>query len=186
VIIGSRTTPKAVEAATRVDRDRVRGASNPEAARAAEVIILTVPYAAHSATVQSLADLAEGKVVVDATVPAASSRPLRFERPPGGSAAEETQRALASARVVAAFHTVSANMLADLARPLHGDVLLCGDDADAKATLEALVRAIPMRPVDMGALAAAQVLEPLAALVLGLNRRYRRHDVGITVAGLDH
>ncbi len=185
VVIGSRSAAKAQEAATRVDRDRVRGMTNPEAGRLAELIIVTVPYAAHHATLETLGELTDGKVVVDTTVPLAQSRPGRLERPPGESAAEAAQRILSQARVVAAFHTVSAGMLTDLSRPLHGDVLLCGDDATAKAALGELVRAIRMRPVDVGELAAARALEQLAGLVLALNRRYRQHDLGITVAGLD-
>lgn len=185
VVIGSRNATKAQEAAARVDRDRVRGATNPEAGRLAELIIITVPYAAHRTTLQTLGELADGKVVVDTTLPLGESRPIRLERPPGESAAEEAQQILPRARVVAAFHTVSAGMLADLSRPPHGDVLLCGNEAEAKAMLGELVRAIKMRPVDVGELAAARVLEQLARLVLVLNRRYRRHDLGISVAGLD-
>ena len=70
-------------------------------------------------------------------------------------------------------------------RPAHGDVLLCGDDAGAKDAAAVLVRAIGMRPVDAGPLRSARVLEQLAVLLLGLNRRYRRHDLGITIAGLE-
>ncbi len=185
VVIGSRTPEKAQESAARVGRDRVRGASNADVCRLAEMIVITVPYAAHHATLQTLRDLVDDKVVVDTTVPLAQGHPVRLEQLPHGSVAEEAQQLLPKSRVVSAFHTVSARMLADLSRPLHGDVLLCGEDPTAKASLEELIRAIKMRPVDAGGLAVAHGLEQLAVLVLALNRRYRRDDLGITVAGLD-
>ncbi len=185
VLIGSRTATKAQDAARLVERGQARGLTNPEAARLAEVLIVTVPYAAHQAALLAIERDTAGKVVVDTTVPVMQTKPVRVERPPAGSAAEEAQRTLPEAHVVAAFHTVSAGMLADLARPLHGDVLLCGDDAAAKATLGGLVQAIGMRPIDAGPLAQAQALEQLAGLVFALNRQYKRHDLGITVAGLD-
>jgi len=184
VVIGSRTPEKAQQAAARLARDGVRGANNADAGRRADLIILTVPSAAHHATVQSLSEVIDGKVVVDTTVPLAQGAPLRLERPAAGSAAEEAQMLLRNSRVISAFHTVSASMLADLSRPLHGDVLLCGEDSAAKASVEELIRAIKMRPVDAGGLALAHTLEQLALLVLILNRRYRRGDLGIAVAGL--
>ena len=76
-------------------------------------------------------------------------------------------------------------MLADLARPPHGDVLLCGDDEDAKQVVVRLVRAIRMRPVDVGPLVQARILEQLALLLLSLNRRYKKRDLGIEIVGLD-
>ncbi len=185
VFIGSRTPTKAQEAAGRVRQGEVHGVANPDAARLAEVLVLTVPYAAHQSVLGTIEEGAAGKVVIDTTVPLVESTPVRVGRPPAGSAAQEAQQALPAARIVAGFHTVSADMLADLSRSLHGDVLLCGDDSPAKATVEGLVRAIGMRPVDTGALVHAQILEQLAGLVLALNRRYKRHDLGITVAGLD-
>lgn len=185
VIIGSRDAAKAEHAAARVDGHRVRGMMNPDAVKAAPVIILTVPYAAHQTTLQSIREFTEGKVVVDTTVPLVGGRPLRLEQPPAGSAAEETQHALPAARVVSAFHTVSAEMLEDRAKPLHGDVFLCGNDAAAVTTLEGLVHTIGMRPINAGRLDMSRILEPLTLLLIGLNRRYKRHDLGMSVAGLD-
>ncbi len=185
VVIGSRDEAKAAKAAARVDGSRARGMKNPDAVKVSPIIILTVPYAAHQATLQSIRELVEGKIIVDTTVPLAPGRPLRLERPPAGSAAEETQRALPSARVVSGFHTVSAEMLADRSRPLHGDILLCGDDAAATTTLEGLVHTIGMRPINAGGLEMARILEPLTLLMMGLNKRYRRHEMGISVAGFD-
>ncbi len=184
VMIGSRDAAKARTAAGSVESGQARGLVNPEAARAAELIIMTVPYAAHRPTLWAIGEETAGKVVVETTVPLVEANPLRLERPQAGSVAEEAQQALPQARIVGAFHTVSAGMLADLSRRLHGDVLVCGDYAEAKDVVAELVRAIGMRPVDVGMLARAHALEELAGLVMTLNRRYKRRDLGITVAGL--
>ena len=197
VVIGSRDPARAETVAQSIGLPAQVGRSNVEAAGSAEVIIVTVPYDAHAQILSGIADATAGKVVVDTTVPFTDSalrlhsgRPERSRtgaavRPEADSAAEQARRMLPGARVVAGFHTVSASMLADLARPPHGDVLLCGDDEDAKQVVVRLVRAIRMRPVDVGPLVQARILEQLALLLLSLNRRYKKRDLGIEIVGLD-
>ncbi len=183
VLLGSRDVTKAQTAARSSGLSPEAGRHNREAAGAAGVIVVTVPYAAHREILLDIAAAAAGKIVVETTVPPAGSGPAG--RPPAGSAAEDARTLLPGARIVAGFHTVSAPMLADLTRPPHGDVLLCGDDAGAKDTAAALVRAIGMRAVDAGPLAHARVLEPLAWVLMMINKRYKRRDLGIQIAGLD-
>lgn len=185
VIIGSRDGTKARAVASSLGFASLRGRHNPEAAGTAEVIVLTVPYAAHRSTLLAIAGDTDGKVVVDTTVPLVRNSSLHVIRPPARSAAEEARELLPRARIVSGFHTVSADLLADLTRTLHGDVLLCGDDAGAKEIAAELVRAIRMRPVDVGALSQAHALEQLAGLLLALNRRHRRRDLGVQISGLD-
>lgn len=183
VLIGSRDLGRARAAAEAAGLPAGQGRLNAEAAGAADLVIVTVPFDGHEATMRALAPGLAGKVVLETTVPY-DRRSRAVILPDGISAAERAQRLLPHSRVVAGFHTVSAAMLADLGRPLHGDVLLCGDDAPAREAAAAIVRAIGMRPVEAGGLAAARTLEQLAGLLLGLNRRYRLDDLGITIAGL--
>lgn len=185
VFIGSRDAGKAAAAAASIAASGVRGATNAEAAGAAGVIVIAVPYQAHRQTVTDIAAGTAGKVVVDAAVPVIAGATLQVDRPAAGSLAEEAARLLPEARIVGGFHTVSAVMLSDLTRDPQGDVLLCGDDATAKEVAAQLVRAVGMRPVDAGGLAAAHTLEQLAGLLFGLNRRYRRRDLGIRITGLE-
>ncbi|HEY3246960.1 MAG TPA: NADPH-dependent F420 reductase [bacterium] len=184
VLIGSRDAGKAAAAAGKLDRARVRGLRNDDAASAAETILLTIPYAAHRATVVALAGTAAGKVVIDPTVPLLGVRPVQIAPVEEGSAAERTQAMLPQARVVSAFHTISAGALAGDARIVPGDVLLCGDDAEARTTVAAMIGAIGLVPVDAGALAWSQTLEHLGALMIELNRRYKRHHAGVRITGL--
>lgn len=162
----------------------VRGAENLEAARRAEVVVVTVPASAHAETLAAIAPAVSGKIVVDVTVPLAQN-PAYAVQLPEGSAAEAAQRALGPAvRVVGAFHTVPASLLQDLSRPIDCDVLVCGDDAAAKARVVTLAQAIGARALDVGALRQAHTLERLTALLIGLGRMVRRHELGVRITGL--
>jgi NADPH-dependent F420 reductase len=184
VLIGSRDPARAESAAERSGLGVAAGRGNAEAVREAGVVVITVPYQGHEPTLRALASDLAGKPVVETTVP--YDRAARsVHHPEGLSAAERAQRLAPDARIVAAFHTVSAAMLADPERPLHGDVLYCGDDRGAKDAAAALIGAIGMRAVDAGPLRNARVLEQVAVMLFGLNRRYKRPDLGITIAGLE-
>jgi 8-hydroxy-5-deazaflavin:NADPH oxidoreductase len=187
VIIGSRSPERARDAAERVraaTAGPVDGAENLQAARAADVIVVTVPAEAHAATLTAIAPATEGKVVVDVTVPLGST-PSDAVQLPEGSAAEAAQRFFgAGVRVVGAFHSVPAALLLDLARPVDCDVLVCGDDRQAKARVIDLATAFGARALDVGALRQTHTLERLTALLIGLGRRVHRHDLGIRITGL--
>ena len=184
VLIGSRDGSRAERAAEDAGLGRAAGRENAVAVREATLVVIAVPYEGHESMLRSLAPDLAGKPVLETTVP--YDRATRTAHHPGGlSAAERAQQLAPGARIVAGLHTLSAAMLADLDRPVHGDALLCGDDSEAKEMATALVRAIGMRPVDAGPLRNARLLEQLAVLLMGLNRRYKRKDLGITVAGLE-
>jgi NADPH-dependent F420 reductase len=184
VFIGSRDPAKAMSVARRLNHLSVSGLSNAGAADAAEIILLTVPYAAHRATVLALTGAAAGKTVIDPTVPLLSARPVRLAVVEEGSAAERTQAMLPQARVVSAFQTVSADLLADLDRRLDDNVLLCGSDPSAKDTVAEVARATGLRPLDAGALEWAGTLERLGALMIVINQRYKRKHAGVRITGL--
>ncbi|MGH2349926.1 MAG: NADPH-dependent F420 reductase [bacterium] len=184
VLIGSREPARATAVATTLNAPRVSGTSNDRAARAGEIIILTVPYAAHRASVVALAGSSADKIVVDPTVPLLSIRPVELAVPDEGSAAARTQAMLPQSRVVSALHTISADLLADVDHPLRGDTLLCGNDAAARDAVAALIRAIGLVPVDAGPLTWAQTLEQLGALMIQINQRYRVKHAGLHITGL--
>lgn len=188
LVIGSRSLERAQAAAARVretvGKGQVEGMENPAAARASEVIVVTVPAEAHAETLAAIAATVGGKIVIDVTVPLATP-PSYAVQLPEGSAAERAQRILgAGARVVAAFHTVPAALLMDLTRPVDCDVLVCGDEATAKARVIDLAGAFGARAVDVGALRQAHTLERLTALLIGVGRRVRRHELGVRITGL--
>jgi NADPH-dependent F420 reductase len=182
VILGSRSAARGQEAAARLGRPLVRGAANAEAARAGDVVIVACPHEGHAALVADVAPLLAGKVVVDAVVPLGAG--LTYAPPPEGSCAHQAQRLAPDAKVVAAFHSVSARLLADVDRPLDQDVLLCGDDDTARAVVMDLVASVGARGVDAGGLRWAPTLEALAVLVINLNVRYGRRHLGVRIAHL--
>jgi NADPH-dependent F420 reductase len=189
VIIGSREAMKAQIVAeslnTRLGQKLVEGTTNAEAAAAAEVIVLTVPYAAHVETLQSIRAQLGGKAVIDVTVPLQPPRVSQVYIPPAGSATAEAQELLGDdVRVVCAFQNASAVHLANLDEPFECDVLVCGDDKEAKAEAIALAEAAGLRGLDAGPLRNAVVAEGLTAILIGINKRHDVQGAGVKITGL--
>ena len=193
VLIGSRDFDRAVEAARAAaarSGGEVEGRLNPDAAAGAGIVVLTVPLAAQIATLKSVRErLRRGTVLVDATVPLEVSIGGRLTHTVGlwaGSAAEQAARYVPEGvEVVAAFHSLSAELLAALDEPVDCDVLICGDNTEAKTAVADLVGLIAgARAVDAGPLEAARMVESLAALLIGLNIRKRAKHAGVRITGL--
>jgi NADPH-dependent F420 reductase len=189
IIVGSRDVAKAAAAAAQIkakipDADAV-GAANKEAAAAAEVVVLTVPYAAQRATVAQVRDALTGKILIDATVPLLPPKIARVQLPPEGSAVAAVQNMLGeSVRVVSAFQNVSAHHLKDLAHEVDCDVLICGDDVAAREVVAGLAVDIGLRAVHAGPIANSAATEALSSLLISINRRYKIAGAGIRITGL--
>ncbi|MEZ4863159.1 MAG: NADPH-dependent F420 reductase [Caldilineaceae bacterium] len=191
IIIGSRTAEKAESAAAAINEKlaiaTVQGMENPAAAQAAELVVLTVPYAAHTATVSSVRAAVQGKVFVDVTVPLAPPKVSRVQMPPGGSASQEAQAILGpDVKVVTAFQNISAAHLQDPDHPIDCDVLVCGDDREAKNTVIQLAADAGMKAWDAGPLANAVVVEGMTSVLIGLNIRHKVKASGIRITGIDN
>lgn len=189
VIIGSRSQEKAEGAAAELNEalgiDTVRGMANADAAREADLVVLSVPYAAHQATLEGVFDEVQGKILVDVTAPLAPPVWV-VSLPEGRTAAEEAQGYLGEGvRVVSAFQNVSAVHLEDLEHGIDCDVLVTGDDEDAKDEVITLVEAAGMKGVNAGPLANAIVAESLTALLISINKRYKVKSSGIRITGID-
>jgi NADPH-dependent F420 reductase len=189
VIIGSRRLEKANQTANELnqvlDTCLVRGALNPEAARQADVAVLTVPYTAHRPLLERLRQPLQGKILIDVTVPLKPPDVGRVHLPPGGSAAAQAQAILgAGVKVVAALQNVSFTHLRDLEHDIDCDVLVCGDDAEAKQTVMELIKVAGMRALDAGPLDNAVVVEGLTAVLIHLNRQFKIRGAGIRITGL--
>ena len=188
ITIGSRDAARA-DAAARTIREHapgaaVTGATMLAAATAGDVVVLTVPWPAHRATLEALRPALQGKILVDVTVPLAPPRVARVELPPEGAAAMAAQQILGpEVKVVAAFETVPAHRLADPAATLDSDVLVCGNDKGARESVVALARAAGLEALHGGALANAAAAETLAAVQIFLNGRYRG-EAGFRFTGL--
>jgi hypothetical protein len=193
VAIGSRDPDRAQEAAQRalavIPDGSFSGHDNTQAARAADTVILSVPFRNHSETLTNLKDaLTPGKLLIDATVPLAAAISGKATRMLGvwqGSAAQQAAEMVPDGvRVVSALHTISAASLTDLDHPLEQDVLICGDSrADKTDAARLISRIAGLRCVDAGRLEMSRITESLTALLIGVNSRYKAH-AGIRLTGL--
>jgi 8-hydroxy-5-deazaflavin:NADPH oxidoreductase len=187
VIIGSRSRERADKAATsvneRLGEDLVHGMENPEAADACDIAVLTVPFDAHRSTLEAMKDHLQGKLLVDVSVPLQSGDPSVVQMPKEGSAAQEAKAILgAGVDVAAAFQNVShVHLRRD--EPVPCDVLVCGDPESARQQVLQLVKAAGLVGWDAGPLQNAIVVEGLAAILVGINKRYKIKSAGIRITG---
>lgn len=188
VLLGSRDAGRAESAADKVRAKdagvELAGVTNAEAARA-DVVAVTVPYEAQRATLPALEPDLAGKVVVSCVNALAFDERGPYPVPvEAGSAAQECQQLLPSARVVGAFQNVSAVELLRVGSPVDADVLLTGDDDEALGVVARMVGRIPgMGAVVAGPLRLSRPVEELTAVLLAVNRRYGSH-AGIRVTDL--
>lgn len=189
VIVGSRSRERAVATANELSAllpgSEITGLDNETAATAANVVVLTVPWASHRATLESIAPHLTAKILVDVTVPLVPPKVSEVHLPPEGAAALAARGLLdETVAVVSAFQNVSAQHLKDLDHAVDCDVLVCGDDAAAKEIVLRLARDAGFRAFDAGGLANAVAAESLTAVLIAINRRYKVRGAGIRLTGL--
>jgi len=182
--VGSRTQEKAETVVGEMNellagRATIRPAANEAAAAQAEVVFLTVPHPHEQPTVEGLKRALVGKVLVDVSVPLTQFKPPQAELSPEGSAAEAVQRIVGDATpVVAAFKTTSSVILKQINRELVSDEVVCSDHPSAKAVVMELAENIGARALDGGGLRNARAMELMTALLIGMEQRYKKHDIG--------
>jgi 8-hydroxy-5-deazaflavin:NADPH oxidoreductase len=187
IAIGSRDAARARAHAAQMAAGggSLEGGDNAWAAREAEVVVLSVPYASHGETLRAIVDAVSGKVLLDMTVPLVPPKVWRVQLPSGQAAALEAQALVGGGTpVVAALHHVSATHLADLSHAIACDVLVASDDARAKSTALQLARDLGLRGLDAGPLANAVALESLTPVLIHLNRTYKSQGAGVVFTNL--
>lgn len=181
VILGSRDPAKAQ--ATAGDLGVTAAESNAAAAAQGDIVIVTVPFAAQTETLAEIAPHVSGKIVVDTTVPLVPPKVMRVQMPPEGSAAVRAAALLGEGpRVVSAFHNVAAHKLASDA-DIGCDVLVFGDDKDARAEVVALADAMGLRGLHAGALVNSAAAEAMTSILIFLNKTYQVDGAGIRITG---
>ena len=188
VIVGSRDAAQAEAAAEKLrsrSGGQVSGAENAIAVQRADIVVLTVPYLAQRKLAEAVRDGLQGKILVDVTVPLMPPKVARVQLPEGGSAVEALQKMLGDGvRVVSAFQNVSAHQLADLDAAVECDVLVSGDDPDAREQVCQLAEAIGVRPWHAGPLANSAAAEALTSVLISINTRYKiEGGAGIRIVG---
>ncbi len=188
VFIGSRQKDKGVAKAAEFGDEfgvSLQGADNVAACNYAELIVVTVPYSAHRATFESIKDSVGNKIIVDITVPLQPPKVRSVNLPAGQAAALEARGYLPEdTRLVAALHHISSEHLSDPNHTFDCDVLVCGDDKEARATVISVISDLGLRGVDAGVLKNAIALESMTPVLLHINRRYKSVGSGIRITGI--
>lgn len=190
VVIGSRDAAKATAVAAELNAiiggETIAGSDNAAAAAAAEIVILTVPYAVQVATAQAIRAELAGKILVDATAPLVPPKVSRVQLPANGSAVASLQALLGDqVRVVSALQNVSAVKLRRLGEDVGCDVLVCADDQDARQAIIELLTGVGLRGIDAGPLCNSAAAEALTSVLIWINRKYKVPGSGIRITGLD-
>ncbi len=195
--MGSRSPDRAAGAARTIAQTagravRVSGLSNEDAVAQADVVVVTVPFAALIDTLRTVKPkLKSGQILVNVSVPLETAIGGRATRTVGvwsGSAGELAATVVPNTvSVVTAFNNVSAELLKDASKPVDCDVLVCSDDENAKKIVLDLVKGIVgARGFDAGRLENSRTIEQITALLVGLNIRYKVKSAGLRVTGISH
>jgi NADPH-dependent F420 reductase len=185
IIIGSRDAEKAKNVVAslkpRLRAGEIVGMTNQEAVKDANFVVIAVPYEGQAQMVQDLKGQVAGKVIIDTVVPLNKVKPFV---PPAGSALQEAQQILGDeAPVIGALHNISAVDLGDVDSSL-GDVLVCGDNAEAKQKVMEIITRIGATTYDAGPASNAYVIEGLTGVIIALNRKYKSKHGSIKITGI--
>jgi len=194
VVIGSRSKETANEAAKVALLDlencgfdtsgiTITGNTNLEAAKAAELIILTIRFDYVLLLLDEIREALENKILVTPIVPMTKEGNLFIYKPPAeGSAALAIRKKVPqSTKVVAAFHNVPAGKLKDVVKcKAVYDAIICSDDIEAKKFVMELTRNMGcLKPLDGGPLSQANTVESLTPLLVNLAKLNGLKDLGI-------
>jgi len=183
VTIGSRAAEKGEAIAAEIGLG-IKGASNDDAAKGQDVVIVTVPYENQESTLKQIAPLVGSAIVVDTTVPLVPPKVMRVQLPAAGCAALEAREHLGpDIRFVTAFHNVAAHILDSDGKP-ECDILAFSDDVEARNTVLGLIGDMELRGLSGGALANSAAAEALTSILIYMNKTYKADGAGIRFTNL--
>tara|TARA_Y100001970_G_scaffold120586_1_gene149471 strand:- start:1174 stop:1827 length:654 start_codon:yes stop_codon:yes gene_type:complete len=188
VLIGSRTQEKADAAAAEINEKakeqgvegNIVGMENGEAAKASEVVVVCLPPEYTRGTLEGIADSFSNQIVISPVVPMKFGKVVSYDPPEIGSAAIDIQDVLPdTVKVVSAYHNIPAKGLANFQKPLDYDVVICGDDDEAKGVVAKLTEEMPsLKAIDAGALEISSMIEAITPLIINMNKKHK-HEFSI-------
>ena len=188
ILIGSRSPERAITAASEIiesleGSSSVVGTTNLDAAQQAEIIVITVPYAAHRETLESVKEHLKGKLLIDVSVPLVPPKVSKVQMPAAGSAAQEAREIVGEGvEVVSAFQNISHELLLTDA-DIECDVLVTGTSKEARAEALRLVDAAGLTGWDAGPIENSVVIEGLTSVLININKQYGSTHSGIKITG---
>lgn len=189
VIIGSRQLEKAERAVEDVKSFSehnldISGMENPDAGKLGEIIVLTVPFSAHSAILEGIREHIQGKIFIDVTVPLVPPRVTKVQMPPSGSALQQAKAILGeNVKVASAFQNISHELLLQ-DKEIDCDVLVCGEDKEVREQVLDLVKDAGLFGLDAGPIENSVVVEGLTSILIGINKKFKVHSSGIRITGI--
>jgi len=196
VAVGSRNAERGTQIATELNEKvpaatgKITGLGNLDAVRSADsLVVLAVPYSAHDATIEEIKSELSNKILVDIVVPLAPGNPKSVAMPPEGSATEAAQALVGDdIPVVGALHNVSATTLNNLDWPINCDILVCGNNLDAKKSVMAEIEKLGVTAYNCGPADNARCIEAITPLLIRLNisKAVPFSHAGIKIAPPEH
>lgn len=187
IIIGSRTLAKAETAVANLaavsPETPARAMENADAARAGEIVVLTVPAAHQISTLETVRGGLDGKILIDVTAPLVPPRVGTVQLPTEGSAGKRAQDFLGEdVMVVSAFQNIAAHLLA---QDIHVecDVLVAGNKRAARDKVIGLIAEAGLRGFHAGPIENAAAAEALTSVLIQINRRHGISHSGIKIVG---
>ena len=196
IFIGSREKNKSEEIVAEINKKipsgsaLIEGGTNQEAInRSTEIIIFAVPWEAHNYLLNDLKDQIGKKTLVDIVVPLSKNDPKKVLMPPEGSATEAAQSILGEETpVVGALHNVSATTLQNLDWKINCDVLVCGNNLNARKQVMSLIEKIGVTAYNAGDAESARCIEALTSILIRINisKMVPFSHAGIKIWAPDH
>ena len=177
IFIGSREKNKSEQIVAEINKKMptgsaiIEGGTNQEAInRSTEIIIFAVPWEAHNYLLNDLKDQIGKKTLVDIVVPLSKNDQKKVSMPPEGSATEAAQSILGEETpVVGALHNVSATTLQNLDWKINCDVLVCGNNLNARKQVISLIEKIGVTAYNAGDAESARCIEALTSILIRIN-----------------
>ena len=177
VALGSRDAARASEVANSLSSSNpnlaghIVGLSNSQAiAFADKFVIFSVPWKGHNDTLNEVKEMLAGKILVDIVVPLEDGNPKKVSMPPEGSATEAAQALLGpEIPVIGALHNVSANTLNHLEKKINCDILVCGNNLDARLETIELLKKLEVQAYNAGDASSARCLEAITPILIRIN-----------------
>lgn len=190
VFVGSREIEKATVAASELNEMenyslKIIGLLNTDVSKQADIVIVTVPYAGHQATLESIKENVQGKIVVDVSVPLVPPRVTRVQMPAAGSAGQEAQLILGeNVFVVTAFQNIPYERLFNN-EEIGCDVLVCGNSKEARQEIIVIATVIGLTAWDAGPIENSVIPEGMTSILIGINKQFGTTSAGIQITGVN-
>ena len=178
VILGSRNRERAEEASSELNSAlpekfrNISGFDNKTAiSKSNEFIILSVPWEGHNQTLEEIKDILKGKILIDIVVPLDKKDPKKVDMPDEGSATEAAQKIVGDeVFVIGALHNVSAHILNNLESNINCDILVCGNNLDARLKVIDLIKnGLNAVAYNAGDILSARCIEAITPILIRIN-----------------